>query len=434
MIPLGSVIALGNEQAWALPTINEIKDGWALCNGNTFASLVGYFHPNFTGSRPNLNDSRFIQGSNAIGAAAGANSVTLVSGNMPLLSSTNNSVGHTHYVSGNTYDTNYAPAQYHRHQQHNGAVDRDHIHYTYRTGLPANVYSNANINIPWNGVASYTTGWAGAHTHSFTSGTVNTGHLHTGNTFPASDHSAAHTHSIGGAATAISVIPPYLPMAHLIRVNNDGNFPIGTVVPIANSQAWALPASGTVKDGWALCNGVAFSALSGGTVDPRLTGTLPQLSDSRFIMGSSGVGVTGGASSVTLSSANIPTTTSVAGGSHHHSTAYNIGDINTNHTHAGSTPSDGDHTHGISAQTAQGAYNTQWTMGGASGAVTSSGSQNHAHGISLDTTDTNHTHRTDGLSVGWQSQKHTHTYGTASPTAISLLPSYFSVVFIMKVS
>ena len=432
MIPLGSVIALGNEQVWGLPTSTQIKDGWALCNGATFASLVGYFNPNFTGSRPNLSDSRFIQGSTAIGAPAGAASVTLASGNMPLLSSSNNTIGHTHNVSGNTDNT----GSVHGHQQHNGTVDRDHYHNTFRTGLPGNVYSNANINIAWNGVASYTTNSAGAHTHSFTSGTVSTGHLHTGNTFPSSDHSAAHTHSIGGAASQIDLLPTYLPMAHLIRVNDDGGFPIGTIIPVGNSQAWALPATGKVKDGWALCNGVAFSTLTEGTVDSRLTGSLPQLSDSRFIMGAAGIGAAGGSPSYKLTTANIPTTTSVAGGSHSHSTTYNIGDINANHTHAGSTPSDGSHTHGISAQTAMGAYNTQWAMGGAYNGVTDSGSQNHAHSISLDTTGTTHTHGTGNLSVGVQSAKHTHTYGTAdaSMSTISLLPSYFSVVFIMKVS
>jgi hypothetical protein len=96
--PLGSIIAMGNVAAWALPTADEVKDGYALCNGNTFAALgAGNFNSAFIGSRPTLNDSRFLMGSTAVGSTGGANSqasnVTIADHTALSL---NAEAGHTH--------------------------------------------------------------------------------------------------------------------------------------------------------------------------------------------------------------------------------------------------------------------------------------------------------------------------------------------------
>ncbi len=59
MVPIGSILAIGNTSVWNLPTEDGERDGFALCNGRSWPSLskiVG-------GSRPILNDERFLMGS-----------------------------------------------------------------------------------------------------------------------------------------------------------------------------------------------------------------------------------------------------------------------------------------------------------------------------------------------------------------------------------
>jgi hypothetical protein len=88
-VPLGSAIPIVNQQAWALPVPGEIKDGYALCNGQSFIGLgVGAYHPSFTAYLPDLSDDRFLMGATAIGAINGSNSITLASNNLPLSSGT----------------------------------------------------------------------------------------------------------------------------------------------------------------------------------------------------------------------------------------------------------------------------------------------------------------------------------------------------------
>lgn len=72
-----------------------------------------------------------------------------------------------------------------------------------------------------------------------------------------------------------------------------GMVPIGAIIPIGDAGAWALPASGAIKDGYALCNGQAKPAGSAA----GLAATLPNLSDDRFLNGSTVPGGIGGANS-----------------------------------------------------------------------------------------------------------------------------------------
>ena len=74
-----------------------------------------------------------------------------------------------------------------------------------------------------------------------------------------------------------------------------GMVPIGAIIPIGDAGAWALPASGAIKDGYALCNGQAKPV--GSAVG--LAANLPNLSDDRFLNGSTTPGGTGGATSKT---------------------------------------------------------------------------------------------------------------------------------------
>lgn len=74
-----------------------------------------------------------------------------------------------------------------------------------------------------------------------------------------------------------------------------GANPIGTIIAIGDAGAWALPASGAIKDGYALCNGQAKPVGSAA----GLAANLPNLTDNRFLNGSNAVGGTGGATSKT---------------------------------------------------------------------------------------------------------------------------------------
>lgn len=74
-----------------------------------------------------------------------------------------------------------------------------------------------------------------------------------------------------------------------------GYVPIGAIMAIGDAGAWALPASGAIKDGYALCNGQAKPA--GSAVG--LAATLPDLTDDRFLNGSTAVGGTGGTTAKT---------------------------------------------------------------------------------------------------------------------------------------
>jgi hypothetical protein len=76
-----------------------------------------------------------------------------------------------------------------------------------------------------------------------------------------------------------------------------GSVPVGTIIAIGDSGAWALPASGAIKEGWALCNGQVKPV--GSAVG--LAANLPDLTDDRFLSGSTAAGGTGGATSKTTS-------------------------------------------------------------------------------------------------------------------------------------
>lgn len=129
----------------------------------------------------------------------------------------------------------------------------------------------------------------------------------------------------------------------------DGRVPLGAVIPIVGTRTAidntgtpitpsGIPTSGEISnDGFQLCDGSAVG--SGST----LTGFVPNLTDSRFIQGSSSLGTLGGNTNnqVTLGVVNMP--------SHNH------GITDSGHTHSVTgninasvyTTYDGDHRHNI---------------------------------------------------------------------------------------
>jgi hypothetical protein len=198
-----------------------------------------------------------------------------------------------------------------------------------------------------------------------------------------------------------------------------GSVPLGSVIAIGNTQAWALPTADQVKDGFALCNGNTFAALGAGNYNAAFTGSRPQISDNRFLMGSTTVGATGGQNSTTLAVANIPqmsgTFGSNATGDHTHTFSGSTGAMSANATHA--------HLYDKIAGAGTGGFggtaNISLTQ-----PATSAANTDHTHAYSG---------TTSGSSIGNHTHSTTVTLGTASPTAIENRPSYFSVVYVMRV-
>ena len=198
-------------------------------------------------------------------------------------------------------------------------------------------------------------------------------------------------------------------------INTTGNFGL---VPPGGIILW----SGAIVDipsGWYLCDG------NNGT---------PNLRD-RFVIGAGstyGVGVTGGASSVTLTSANIP--------AHTHSFSGTT-DSGGGHSHSASTGSSGNHRHSVaSGNTSDGVvrgFADNYSPNGvgavpygnitgyydtfpSSGAQVLSNAGDHTHTVTINSGGS-HTHTFSGT---------TGSYG--SGTAFSALPPYYALAYIMK--
>lgn len=214
-----------------------------------------------------------------------------------------------------------------------------------------------------------------------------------------------------------------------------GNVPLGAVIPIGNTQAWALPTGGQVRDGYALCNGQAFSALPVGEYSSAFSGNMPTLTDDRFLMGSTAVGAGTGANTKTLVPANIP----------QNSTAYTpAGTTDIAHSHtlgttnvalaSGVTSETGWHSHTIPA------YNAG-AGGFIDGAVVDStapvsrntgGDGNHTHSVT-GSTNIGHSHTLSTTNVALAGTPATITIGNASPSSFDCRPKYMPVVFVMRV-
>ena len=192
----------------------------------------------------------------------------------------------------------------------------------------------------------------------------------------------------------------------ILSANGPGTVPLGAIVPVGNISGWALPAAGAIKDGYALCNGQAFPSGS----NLAFSGNMPNLSDDRFLQGSSSVAGTGGANTKTLATAELP--------AHTHSIEHDHGAVSTNTV--------GAHQHNIIVppgltgnvnDSGSGAFdvffNTTLGTAGTTDVLTTSAGD-HAHTVDL--------------------PNFTGTSGSAgSGTAFDIRPKYFNVVYLMRV-
>ena len=237
-----------------------------------------------------------------------------------------------------------------------------------------------------------------------------------------------------------------------------GIMPLGSIVAVASglSGAFTIPATGVVSEGWQYCDG---AAVAGGQ---SVSGTTPDLTDSRFLMGSTSSGTTGGATSsahththahthgmdsqlgtITLAHSHTVTSHTHANG-HIHQWIYNNTSGNT-FSHQGSTESTGEWTTGITQPTS-----------GRSFQAYSSGAINYS--LSTSTTGKYFTSGalasvggavktvTGGAAPGMDSQlgnyaaAHSHTTNTQSSSTTSAAsatenrPLFYSAQYLIRVS
>ena len=207
------------------------------------------------------------------------------------------------------------------------------------------------------------------------------------------------------------------PLRTAQAIANQGTIPIGGIIMWSGSIA-------TIPDDWSLCDG---------------TSGTPNLVD-RFIVGAGdtyAVNDTGGADSVSLSTAQIPShnhsfsATTNTTGSHSHSAST---DAAGSHTHTGGTNSAGAHTHDAAGPEAQAATGTGVFGAGTGNARTVGSNGAHAHSLSINAAGS-HSHSVSVTSAGDHSHTVSGTTGTSgSGNAHENRPPYYALAYIMRVA
>ena len=218
---------------------------------------------------------------------------------------------------------------------------------------------------------------------------------------------------------------PVVSMIVSVSATGAGIVPLGAIVPVGNTSGWALPSSGQIKDGYVLCNGQSFPSGS----DPAFSGTAPNLTDDRFLQGSSSVAGTGGANTKTLTTTELPAHTHTM--AHTHSIDHDHGSVGTS--------SAGSHSHWIIYDYGTGAnqYLT-WNGGpGSLGGPEISQTLSPADNNTVVKTDTQgiHTHSVDLPNFTGTSgaASNSTTSSAGSGTGFDIRPKYFNVVYLMRV-
>lgn len=192
---------------------------------------------------------------------------------------------------------------------------------------------------------------------------------------------------------------------------------IRAAMPIGGIIMWS-GAIIAIPSGWALCDG---------------TSGTPNLRD-RFVVGAGSayaVGATGGAATVTLVEANLP--------SHSHTVNINTGGESQGHVHGGSTGT----TSGLTGSI-YGISEGFWSQGAADGVFSkqswlnvfspTNGDQSQGGKAVFDGNNHSHGFTTGGNSVGHYHNVNGNTGSIGSGTAHENLPPYFALCYIMKVT
>ena len=183
-----------------------------------------------------------------------------------------------------------------------------------------------------------------------------------------------------------------------------GIVPLGSIIGISTNLtgSHAVPSTGTVDSaGWQYCDGAVIPG------SQSLSGTTPNLTGSRFLMGSTTSGSTGGQTNVTLTSTELPTHTHTG----------------PSHTHTGTTTTNGDHTHGITNN----GFNMSETAASGGGAPRATNLSSDRLAPSIDNAgDHTHTFTTAAGGTG-------ATGSTGSGSAYENRPLFYSVQYLIRV-
>lgn len=176
---------------------------------------------------------------------------------------------------------------------------------------------------------------------------------------------------INAANTAITnrippgVIFPWVPGYFTDGSNGGYTYKLGTANSVAAGNVW-LAAN---QPNFRICDGSNIGVVSGSLIFDSAGAYLPNLTDSRFLMGSTAAGASGGSN--TMAHTHTHTHSAPA---HYHGPG----------TLAGSTASSGDHTHlfGTTSGGGSGSGATANTIASYSGAMTTAGAHTHTVSVS----------------------------------------------------
>tara|TARA_B100000029_G_C17603054_1_gene966429 strand:- start:4180 stop:4785 length:606 start_codon:yes stop_codon:yes gene_type:complete len=184
------------------------------------------------------------------------------------------------------------------------------------------------------------------------------------------------------------------------KVTGRGTLPIGAIIGVIANADYTLP-TGTNVDDWGMM------LCAGGTVPAgnTLAGTaLPNVSDSRFLLGGTSTGANGGENSHQVSNSEMP--------SHSHS---------TNNT--------GGHSHGSGGHN----HSHTWNRNGHWG----SGTTNYSGWCRDNGVGGTYGYGSDGRNHGhnWNGANHGHnTNGTGGNSSVNIMPPYNAVIYLMRVN
>lgn len=243
-----------------------------------------------------------------------------------------------------------------------------------------------------------------------------------------------------------------------IKLQGVGLVPVGSIVAYnpgfyTNSSNGSFtisgPAGNTVAQinaflnaqGWYVCDGAAVND-SKSPIWNAAGRNLPNLNDSRFLFGSSSAGTVGGAATVTLDVNNLPLHNhgvgTLANSSSSISGTANSG-VNLAHSHSASTDTTGAHIHSPFNVRANATgfgtgglarSNGVGTVNDVAGDMANVG--NHSHIVTVNNSGSlDHSHSVSGTAAAQTISG--STANTGSGTAFSILPTYLSTFYIVRV-
>ena len=217
-----------------------------------------------------------------------------------------------------------------------------------------------------------------------------------------------------------------------LPVGSGPGIPLGGYVAVAIGMTGADSDATMIAKGFAKCNGT--TPATQGVVSPAITATMPNINDGAFIRGNATAWTTGaksgGADTVTLSSTELPSHTHTINQS---SAGYKAPDLAHTHT----VSSSGAHVHEVSGN--RNVMYMAQNFNGGTVYVMQEGTQfgGSANAASAPDATGAHTHTTaSGSGTVETASNHTHSVSantTGSGSAFSILPSYFSAVYYMRV-